>query len=286
MILEAIEDTYRRGTNQPQVPRRGYPIEHILPQKLADNWPVEGLEAEEARAEHVHRLGNLTLLTTSLNSKVSNGPWASKREALQQHDTLLLNSRLLSTYGDGWDEQGIESRADAMIDALLEVWPVPDGHEGVVVDPHEKSAGWIQIKHLVEAGLLLPGTVADPATRRVGVAPCRRAPRRVCSRSTARPSSHPPGRAATSRVRSRTAGGSGGCPTVAGSVDVRAVYREMTRPRRPRCSTGPRSTRSSRRCRRGTGRPTAASRTQSARHPCRWASTSRPASSARTPIAS
>ncbi len=56
-------------------------------------------EAEEARAEHVHRLGNLTLLTTSLNSKVSNGPWASKREALQQHDTLLLNSRLLSTLG-------------------------------------------------------------------------------------------------------------------------------------------------------------------------------------------
>ena len=156
MILEAIEDTYRRGTNQPQVPRRGYPIEHILPQSFADNWPVEGLEAEEARAEHVHRLGNLTLLTTALNSKVSNGPWASKRQALQQHDTLLLNSRLLSTYGDGWDEQGIESRGDSMIDSLLEVWPVPDGHEGVVVDPHEKTGGWIEVKHLVEAGLLPP----------------------------------------------------------------------------------------------------------------------------------
>ena len=26
MLLEAIEDDYRRGTNQPQVPRRGYPI--------------------------------------------------------------------------------------------------------------------------------------------------------------------------------------------------------------------------------------------------------------------
>ena len=42
MLLEAIEDEYRRGTNQPQVPRRGYPIEHILPQKWADNWPVHG----------------------------------------------------------------------------------------------------------------------------------------------------------------------------------------------------------------------------------------------------
>ena len=153
---------YRRATNQPQVPRRGYPIEHILPQKWAEHWPVHDTEAEEFRAEHVHRLGNLTLLTTSLNSKVSNGPWATKREALQAHDTLLLNSRLLSTLDGTWDEAGIEARTEAMIDVLLATWPVPADHEGVVVDPHEKSAGWIQIKHLVEAELLTPGTVLTP----------------------------------------------------------------------------------------------------------------------------
>jgi alkylated DNA nucleotide flippase Atl1 len=164
MLFEAIEDSYRRGTNQPQVPRRGYPIEHILPQKWPDHWPVEGTEAQERRAEHVHRLGNLTLLTTSLNSKVSNGPWPSKREALQAHDTLLLNSRLLSTLAGDWDEAGIDARTEALIDVLLSTWPVPAGHEGVVVDPHEKSAGWIQIKHLVDAGLLLPGTVLTPRT--------------------------------------------------------------------------------------------------------------------------
>lgn len=112
----------------------------------------------------MHRLGNLTLLTTSLNSKVSNGPWESKREALQAHDTLLLNSRLLSTAGSTWDEAGIDSRTDALIDVLLATWPVPDGHQGVVVDPHEKSGGWIQIKHLVDAGLLQPGTTLTSRT--------------------------------------------------------------------------------------------------------------------------
>jgi alkylated DNA nucleotide flippase Atl1 len=162
MLLEAIEDEHRRATNQPQVPRRGYPIEHILPQKWTDHWPVADPEAEEIRAEHVHRLGNLTLLTTSLNSRVSNGPWISKREALQAHDTLLLNSRLLSTYEGTWDEAGIEARTDAMIDVLFKTWPVPEDHQGVVVDPHEKSAGWIQIKHLVDAGLLAPDTVLTP----------------------------------------------------------------------------------------------------------------------------
>ena len=159
MLLEAIEDAHRSGTNQPQVPRRSYPIEHILPQKWTDHWPVEGPEAEEARAEHVHRLGNLTLLTTSLNSKVSNGAWTSKQAALHKHDTLLLNSRLLSVYPDGWDEATIDARTDAMINILLATWPVPDGHDGVVVDPHEKSAGWIQVKHLVDAGLLAAGTI-------------------------------------------------------------------------------------------------------------------------------
>jgi alkylated DNA nucleotide flippase Atl1 len=159
MLLEAIEDVHRAGTNQPQVPRRSYPIEHILPQKWVDTWPVADPEAEEARAEHVHRLGNLTLLTKSLNSKVSNGPWTSKREALQKHDTLLLNSRLLSTHHDRWDENTIDARTDAMIEILLATWPVPDSHEGVVVDPHEKSAGWVQVKHLLDAGLLDSGTV-------------------------------------------------------------------------------------------------------------------------------
>ncbi|CAN5649455.1 hypothetical protein BH20ACT17_BH20ACT17_16890 [soil metagenome] len=162
MLLEAIENDYRRETNQPQVRRRGYPIEHILPQKWPEHWPVGDTEAEELRAEHVHRLGNLTLLTRSLNSKVSNGPWASKLEALQAHDTLLLNSRLLSTLDGAWGEAGIVARAEAMIEVLLATWPVPDDHVGVVVDPHEKSAGWIQVKHLVEAGLLGPGTVLTP----------------------------------------------------------------------------------------------------------------------------
>jgi alkylated DNA nucleotide flippase Atl1 len=162
MLLEAIEDHHRHGTNQPQVPRRGYPIEHILPQKWTDTWPVDGLEAEQNRASHVHRLGNLTLLTSSLNRRVSNGPWTGKREALQQHDTLLMNSRLLAAHQDTWDEDGIDARTSRHVELLLQVWPVPEGHEGTVVDPQTKAQDWIRIKHLVAANLLAPNTVLTP----------------------------------------------------------------------------------------------------------------------------
>ncbi len=150
LFLEAVENEFRRGTNQPQVPRRGYPIEHVLPQKWQDNWPVDGLEAEIERGAHVHRLGNLTLLTSSLNSKVSNSAWNVKREALREHDTLLLNSRLLSHAGEGgWTDGTIDARSGQLLDVLLKVWPVPEGHTGQVVDPRDKSQDWVEVKDLV-----------------------------------------------------------------------------------------------------------------------------------------
>ncbi len=164
MALEAVENAHRAGTNQPQVPRRGYPIEHVLPQKWSDHWPVAGPEAEQTRAAHVHRLGNLTLLTSSLNSRVSNGPWAAKRKALLHNDTLLLNSRLLAAVapGDDWDEAAIDERTQRMVDAILAVWPVPEGHEGTVDDPQAKAQDWVMLKHLVDAGLLEAGAVLVP----------------------------------------------------------------------------------------------------------------------------
>lgn len=163
MLLEAVEDQHRAATNQPSVPRRGYPIEHILPQKWSGNWRVESLEAEQERANHVHRIGNLTLLTSSLNSKVSNGSWPTKRAALNEHDTLLMNSRLLAAIGDApWDGAHIDERGAEIVEILLKAWPVPEGHEGVVVDPQAKAHEWVEVKHLLAAGLLTAGTTLTP----------------------------------------------------------------------------------------------------------------------------
>lgn len=164
VFLEAVENKFRSETNQPQIPRSGYPIEHVLPQSWQDNWPVEDEHAELDRAAHVHRLGNLTLLTKSLNSKLSNGPWVKKQDQLALNDTLLVNSRLLKSIGDApWDEARIDARTALMIDVLLRTWPVPSGHTGTVVDPQNKvQSDWIQVRHLVDAGLLPSGTVLKP----------------------------------------------------------------------------------------------------------------------------
>lgn len=158
MFLEAIEDLYRAETGQPQIERKGYPIEHLLPRTWKDTWPVGTPEEVEARQARVHRLGNLTLLTTSLNSKVSNGPWAAKRSALLDHNTITLTGRVLKrTEEQAWDEELIDERTSELIASLLQVWPVPVGHHGKVVDPQTKAGDWVELKHLIEAGLLAPG---------------------------------------------------------------------------------------------------------------------------------
>ena len=160
-VLEAVENSYRDGTNQPQVPRRGYPIEHILPQAWEQNWPVAGEAEAFQRAEHVHRLGNLTLLTTALISKVSNAPWQRKRKELNKHDTLILNRRVLARSDQSeWEECHIDARTTEIIEAVVNIWPVPAGHEGGVIDPHAKAQlGRIQVKDLIAAALIEPGTV-------------------------------------------------------------------------------------------------------------------------------
>lgn len=166
MYLEAVENAYRAETRQPQVAGTGLPIEHVLPQKWQDNWPVVGPEEALERQERVNRLGNLALLTVSLNSKVSNGPWASKREAMLKHNTMTMTGRLVGTGDDSeWDEAAIDARTAQMIDVLLDVWPVPEGHRGQVVDPQTKAGDWVQLKHLVEGGMLQTGDVLTATHR-------------------------------------------------------------------------------------------------------------------------
>jgi hypothetical protein len=81
-----------------------------------------------------------------------------KRNALLQHNTIKLTVRLLDWVGVGdWSEELIDQRTAILIDVLLDVWPVPEGHKGQVIDPQTKAQDWVELKHLVDAGLVSPG---------------------------------------------------------------------------------------------------------------------------------
>lgn len=140
MMLEAAEDAARGYADRrpsrtgSRIGREQFHIEHVLPRSWKQHWRVTDLAQEVNRDSHVHRLGNLTLLTQSLNSEVSNGPWLGpegKQAALQKHDVCLM-TRDVWHHTDGWDEEAIDARTEQLVSALLATWPVPAGHQGHV----------------------------------------------------------------------------------------------------------------------------------------------------------
>lgn len=167
LFLQAIEDAYRGyaggGASKTgvRVPRVTQQIEHIMPQSWRAHWPVDDpLEAAE-RDEHIQRLGNLTLLTGSLNAAVSNAAWLGadgKREAMRKHEAMLMNRELVDDNVTGWDEVRIDARTEHMASLLMQTWPAPEGHEGKIVDRTVRvSKATAKYSGLIDAGLLEVG---------------------------------------------------------------------------------------------------------------------------------
>lgn len=151
------------------------PIEHVMPQKWRTNWPVEA-DSEEARHglsvkrdQAVQRIGNLTLLTTALNSSVSNSAWATKREKIAEHSVLKLNSDLVER--EHWNEKAIEERGRWLASHVAEIWPRPQETSAPVEETSEdhldeETIDIIHLQLLEEAtregdSLLFEGSLID-----------------------------------------------------------------------------------------------------------------------------
>lgn len=175
MVLEAVEDRLRgwhgpeKGFGYERVTRGTFAIEHVLPRKWQTHWPLnEGVRDGAERDRLLHTLGNLTLLPKRLNSKVSNGPWApanGKRDALKKHDVLHLNRTLLEAAGDQWSDDAIRHRTKAIINAIVDIWPVPEGHRTVLTKPRPRRQRRRGLLDLLGAGLIEPGATLWERTR-------------------------------------------------------------------------------------------------------------------------
>jgi len=112
-------------------------VEHVLPQSWMAHWPlVDGrsvpltriaLDEDMARAirhrdGHRHRMGNLTLVTSPLNSSMQNQGFEKKRERLGK-SLLALNSLIADA--ETWDEDAIAARGRKLATLAISVWPGP-----------------------------------------------------------------------------------------------------------------------------------------------------------------
>jgi uncharacterized protein with ParB-like and HNH nuclease domain len=99
-----------------------YSVEHMMPTKWEANW-LEGGMSDEHKAQRTRKLktlGNLTLVTRRLNSKMQNAAWSDKKLHLKANSSLRMTVDYLDRAK--WDEGCIEERAGQLVGIAKEIW--------------------------------------------------------------------------------------------------------------------------------------------------------------------
>jgi uncharacterized protein with ParB-like and HNH nuclease domain len=141
-ILRSLSDSYLEAKSERLIIEGQLTVEHILPQNWYENWPLEDgskwlsreewLEAEiddprdaatRRRGVLLQTFGNLTILTQSLNSSVSNSAWTIKKPELLKSSLLPINQQLHGV--EVWDERAIRNRCRELFSRALVIWPAP-----------------------------------------------------------------------------------------------------------------------------------------------------------------
>jgi hypothetical protein len=146
-ILMQIERSIRTKFDETvSIETQNLTVEHILPRRWAENWPLpSGAHAQaesvyellivksdvpdfvrremESREAAKHTLGNLTLLTSSLNPALGNIGWPEKQARIQG-SLLAINREVASSAT--WDEAQISQRSLALGAAINQIWQYPE----------------------------------------------------------------------------------------------------------------------------------------------------------------
>ena len=98
-----------------------FSVEHMMPKKWAENWYQEFTPEEiYNRNRKLLTLGNLTIITKNLNSKLRNSSWSNKQTILNEYSTLPITTKY--TVLNDWNEATIEQRAIDLAQLALVIW--------------------------------------------------------------------------------------------------------------------------------------------------------------------
>jgi hypothetical protein len=150
-ILETIERAKHTAKAENIQIRSALTIEHIMPQKWHTNWALPGMEGDaeadygpelseriQARSSIVNTIGNLTLITSTLNSSVSNANFSVKMPALRAFTALALNRELQEF--ELWDESTIRRRSAALFELASTIWSAPKRAQALIHGVDEDSS--------------------------------------------------------------------------------------------------------------------------------------------------
>lgn len=142
-ILSGVEMQLRTDKHEKVSLPSKLDIEHVMPQGWRTYWQDGILHDPEACAERDFRLntiGNLTLVTKSLNSTLSNRPWTDdaaastpgsgadkglgKRSLLNKYSVLALSRPIVDLHPTTWTDADIVDRSKQLAGTIAKAWPI------------------------------------------------------------------------------------------------------------------------------------------------------------------
>ncbi|MFN3717362.1 MAG: DUF262 domain-containing protein [Rhizobium rhizophilum] len=142
-LLLAVERKKRGKFQEMQDLPEGLSVEHVMPSAWRTNWPMmdnlvpsdwdfsqalySSREDESPLGRIVRRnrlkdtIGNLTLVTPSFNSHVSNEAFDIKRKEFEEQSVLMMTRDFVKK--STWCETEIEERGKAIALQACEIWP-------------------------------------------------------------------------------------------------------------------------------------------------------------------
>ena len=130
LIESRIRDRNRQSTQLLGIGK--YSLEHLMPKKWKNNW--ETLDNEDdiyKRNKKLLTLGNLAIITQSLNASIRDSSWKIKKQGNNSNQGLTHFSAGIETLApylllQEWNEDEIKNRANFLYEKALEIWEVND----------------------------------------------------------------------------------------------------------------------------------------------------------------
>jgi uncharacterized protein with ParB-like and HNH nuclease domain len=122
LALSQLQANSRQDVNKKLLSVNAYSVEHIMPKKWKEYWKDSGMSEKnkEDRNWYLKRLGNLTLITGTMNSSIRNRGWKTKRKKLSGYSDLPITKDYLEL--ETWDEEEISKRAGDLAALAVSLW--------------------------------------------------------------------------------------------------------------------------------------------------------------------
>lgn len=122
LYLIALKDIDSEYSDSKTLSSKSFSVEHMMPKKWEEHWTEYDFDelAKYKRSQKLLTLGNLTLITKNLNSKLRNQAWVDKKKTLKDYSSLKMTTAFLEK--EQWNENTIEERANLLGSKALEIW--------------------------------------------------------------------------------------------------------------------------------------------------------------------